>query len=215
MSHRIKCKHLNKFVPANPRSKDQKYCGCDACQQIRKTKWQREKMKTDPQYRVEQEKANDRWLKRNPDYWKNYRDRHPDYCRQNREKQKQRDRKRKEKNAKIVLSSPVSDKMDTLNEINITISNSYIDPRHDLAKMDALDKIDQIKPGIYQVSFQNSDLAKMDALNQKVIIIPIGYIDLAKMDKIDIPENAIYQSVKITSKQEVNYADHKESDNTG
>jgi hypothetical protein len=215
MRHMIRCKHLNKFVPANPRSKDQKYCGCDACQQIRKTKWQREKMKTDPQYRVEQEKTNDRWLKKNPDYWKNYRARHPDYCRQNREKQKQRDRKRKEKAAKMDPSTPAADKMDTLDGINDIISSGYSDTGNNLAKMDALGGIDHIKPGIYQVSSLNPDLAKMDTLNQKVIIIPIGYIDLAKMDKIDITENSIYQSVKITSKQEVNYVDHKEPDNTG
>ena len=112
-------------------------------------------------------------------------------------------------------STPAADKMDSLNEIKNIISNIYSDTGNNLAKMDTLSEIDHIKPGIYQVSSLNPDLAKMDTLNQKVIIIPIGYIDLAKMDKIDITENSIYQSVKITSKKEVNYADHKEPDNTG
>jgi hypothetical protein len=66
------------------------------------------------------------------------------------------------------------------NTVSCDISDS------NLAKMDTLDKLNIIKPGVYCISSEQHDLAKMDASMQKYFIIPESYIDLAKMDKIDI-----------------------------
>ena len=60
-------------VPANPRVKEQKYCGKAACQRERKKRWQRVKMATDPEYRANQRDAQQQWRESHPDYWRTYR----------------------------------------------------------------------------------------------------------------------------------------------
>ncbi len=60
-------------VPANPRVKEQKYCGKAACQRERKKRWQRIKMATDPEYRANQRDARQQWRESHPDYWRTYR----------------------------------------------------------------------------------------------------------------------------------------------
>ena len=53
-----------------------------------------------------------------------------------------------------------------------------------LAKMDASTPVSLVKPGGYYLVPEGRDLAKMDALKQKILLIPIGYKDLAKEDSI-------------------------------
>lgn len=53
-----------------------------------------------------------------------------------------------------------------------------------LAKMDASMPVSPVKPGGYYLIPQGRDLAKMDALKQKILLIPMLYKDLAKKDAI-------------------------------
>jgi uncharacterized Zn finger protein len=40
------CQHCGKRISQNPRIKEgQEYCGCKSCQQVRKNKWETEKLK--------------------------------------------------------------------------------------------------------------------------------------------------------------------------
>ena len=64
------CVCCRRTLPANFRSKDQKYCGRAACQRERKRRWQAGKMDADADYRKDQREAYKSWRKRNPDYWR-------------------------------------------------------------------------------------------------------------------------------------------------
>lgn len=56
-----------------PQSPAQRYCSAPACKRERRRRWQKEKRRTDPDYKVNQKKAQDNWRQRNPDYWPKYR----------------------------------------------------------------------------------------------------------------------------------------------
>lgn len=71
----FRCKACHRIHPVNPRNPSQQYCGHADCQRARKREWQRNKRNSDPDYRQNQIDAHKRWLKRNPDYWREYRKR--------------------------------------------------------------------------------------------------------------------------------------------
>ncbi len=71
------CLSCKKPFIKNPRQKKQKYCSDPFCQRVRKTKWQRDKIKSDPTYREDQIQANRDWHTKRPDYWKTYRKKNP------------------------------------------------------------------------------------------------------------------------------------------
>lgn len=85
----------------NIRCKNQKYCGSPACQLARKAAWQRNKLKTDHNYKTRQKKCKHRWRKNYPanKYQHEYRIDNPDYTEDNRAKQLERNRKRAKKQA--------------------------------------------------------------------------------------------------------------------
>lgn len=64
------CSSCRRIMPANPRVKNQRYCGQDACQRERKRKWQQAKMATDADYRANQRDAQKAWSERHHDYWR-------------------------------------------------------------------------------------------------------------------------------------------------
>jgi len=57
------------FEP-RPQVPDQAFCSSPDCQRARKRQWQREKLKTDPDYRINQQDAQRAWTQRNQDYWR-------------------------------------------------------------------------------------------------------------------------------------------------
>ena len=57
----------------------QRYCSRPECQRSRRRRWQREKLAADADYRANQAAAQRRWSKHYPEYWRRYRERHPDY----------------------------------------------------------------------------------------------------------------------------------------
>jgi hypothetical protein len=88
-------------------------------------------MANDPDYKATQRDCRKRWLKQNPDYWRKYRIRNPQYTEHNRLLQKKRDRKRRLDNLA---------KMDALERVSHLESGTYylMPEGVDLAKMDAL-----------------------------------------------------------------------------
>lgn len=74
-----------------PQVPHQSYCSNNACQRKRQQEWQRKKLRDDPDHRENRDRAQRAWSERNPDYWRSYRDSHPDYVASNRLKQQERD----------------------------------------------------------------------------------------------------------------------------
>ena len=81
------------FTPC-PQVPRQTYCSKKACQQARKNEWNRKKLATDADYRAARQAAQQRWEGKNPNYWKEYRARHPDYTKKNRDQQRIRNQNR-------------------------------------------------------------------------------------------------------------------------
>ena len=69
MEEKFCCRSCFKWKPKSPRHKDQSYCGQKACQQARKVEWERQKQKTDPDYRLNRKESYRRWHENHRDYW--------------------------------------------------------------------------------------------------------------------------------------------------
>jgi hypothetical protein len=155
MSQKIRCANPNcrrLFIP-DPRVKTHRYCSRQECRRFRRRRWQSEKMKTDPDYRKNQQEGHQCWMEQNRDYYQRYRAKNPLYVIHNRLLQKIRDQKRRDS--------------------------------HDLAKMDALNSLYPVKPGLYHLIPAKSDLAKMDSISLQYFLIPDTSPLLAKKDSID------------------------------
>jgi hypothetical protein len=88
---KIPCVHCGTFFI--PRNRKQNYCSTIDCQRARKSAWQRFKIRTDADYRTQQKLSQQKWLKNNPSYWKDYRRRNPDKTQRNRALQHIRNRR--------------------------------------------------------------------------------------------------------------------------
>jgi len=136
------------FVP-NPRVKRQRYCSNPACQQARRSEWQKRKLEDDKDYRRNKADAQGRWREGNPGYWRSYRKKHPEYVRRNRELQAKRNRKRKKS---------LERQLDVAKRV--------------IAKMDELSHSKQLPSCIYRlVSVEPEEIAKMDELNIRLAIL--------------------------------------------
>lgn len=133
MSQKIRCANADcrRLFSPNPRVKTQRYCNKEECQRVRKSRWQRQKMKDDPQYRKDQKEGQQCWIEQKQGYWQQYRSQHPECVIRNRLLQKERDQKRRSKNLA---------KMDSLKPTSSVKAGSYylIPGTADLAKMDSL-----------------------------------------------------------------------------
>lgn len=91
------CLGCEQWRPANPCLKKQEYCHDHSCQCARKSRWQRAKIKSDAQFRQDQQKNLQDWRKYRPlrDYQRRYREEHPEYVAKNGELQKQRNARRR------------------------------------------------------------------------------------------------------------------------
>jgi len=95
MHRTIQCAHCRcRFLP-DPRVKSQRFCSNKSCQRARKTRWQRDKMTTDPDYRANQRDSQRSWQNQHPQYWHQYRQTRADYRERNRLLQQHRDHKRR------------------------------------------------------------------------------------------------------------------------
>jgi hypothetical protein len=57
------------FEP-RPQVPDQAFCSSPDCQRARKRQWQRDKLKADPDYRINQQDTQRAWARRKQDYWR-------------------------------------------------------------------------------------------------------------------------------------------------
>jgi hypothetical protein len=101
----------------------QRFCSARACQSARRRRWQREKLKNDADYRANQAAARLRWRKGHPEYWRDYRQRHPDSTERNRERQRARNRRRRA--AGVGGSPPVIAEMDEYSVEKPIFSGTY------------------------------------------------------------------------------------------
>jgi len=70
-------------------------CGDAACQRRRRNDYHRRKIAADPEYRQVCLDSPQKWRSRNPDYWRQYRERHPEAVERNRQQQHVRDQKQR------------------------------------------------------------------------------------------------------------------------
>ena len=117
----VPCVHCGKFFI--PRNRKQNYGTEPDCQRARKAAWQRYKMKTDADYRTQQQLSNEKWVNKAPGYWTRYRQRNPDKAERNRILQHIRNRRNRQTDQDPAC--PVIAKMD-VSKVNIyIISKGY------------------------------------------------------------------------------------------
>ncbi len=159
MSQKIRCANPNcrKLFLPDPRVKGQRYCSKEECRRVRKRQWQRQKIKDDPGYRDNQRDAQQCWMEHNRDYWRRYRDHHPEYVKQNRLLQRERDTRRRIRDLA---------KMDASDEISLIKPGSYylIPAKGNLAKMDTSSQRYFLIPSSYP------NLAKKDPVDFSVFL---------------------------------------------
>ncbi len=93
------CLHCKQRCKNNPRLKGtQRYCGERCCQQARKNRWEKDRLKNDPSYRSRRYALKTAWYKKYPGdrYQALYRQNHPDYVQNNVRTQLLRNKKRGE-----------------------------------------------------------------------------------------------------------------------
>ena len=89
----ILCIYCGDLFPPSPRHKGQTSCKKPECKSAKKAEWQRHKMHTDPDYRLNQKLSQKQWAKANPGYWREYRRNNPEKAERNRLLQAIRNRK--------------------------------------------------------------------------------------------------------------------------
>lgn len=153
----IVCAHCRETVPANPRIKGQRFCRNPACQRARKTAWERQKIKKDPDYRANRRESQNTWKAKHPEYYKTYRRRNPQKALQNRIRQKIRNQKRAKRLRQL---EGIIAKMDALETAKDKLLGAFwLVPK--IAKMDAL-AVQIIE--ITSPSLQNPVIAKKDSI---------------------------------------------------
>jgi hypothetical protein len=122
----IQCCHCGGFFPRCPRHKEQYYCMKPACRRARKAAWKRQKMRTDPDYRLNQKLSNRKWAEANPGYWKAYRKGNPQKTERNRMLQRIRNRRRSKKGAPdATAGSPLIAKVDRSASHRIKVAGQF------------------------------------------------------------------------------------------
>lgn len=92
----IFCRGCKRWRPANPRVKNQHYCGDEKCQRQRRNEFHKIKKALDEDYRQNYLASLAKWREAHRVYWRDNRARHPEYVEANRKRQKLRDRWRRQ-----------------------------------------------------------------------------------------------------------------------
>jgi len=142
----IVCVHCYDFFTPSPRHKNQCYCMKPECRRAKKAAWKRHKMSTDPKFKADHRLSCKKWARRNPGYWKKYRQRNPEKAQRNRMLQAIRNRRRK----KTPPSSHSGDN-NLIAKVDASISNNFnIVGQFWLVPVIA--KVDALKVNIFEVS---------------------------------------------------------------
>lgn len=67
------CAGCSKTFEPRPQVPDQAYCSSPECQRARKRQWQKDKLRSDPDYQANQRAAQRAWSARNGEYWRGWR----------------------------------------------------------------------------------------------------------------------------------------------
>jgi hypothetical protein len=119
-----RCKCCGRRLWPRPQNPHQQYCRLKECQNERRRLWRKERLRSDPDYRGNQADSQKRWLEKRPDYWRQYREAHPEYVAQNRRLQKERDGLKRELRA-VAESGALLAKSDACPEKSETIPVYY------------------------------------------------------------------------------------------
>ncbi len=120
----IPCPCCNSFFV--PRNKLQIFCSAPDCQRARKALWQKQKLACDPDYKKDQELANQKWLQNNPDYWTGYRQKNPEKTARNRSLQRIRNCRSQESKVHLKSSKAIGiAKMDSSKSPNQGLLGQY------------------------------------------------------------------------------------------
>ena len=140
MEH-VPCVHCGKFFI--PRNRKQNYGTEPDCQRARKAAWQRYKMKTDADYRTQQQLSNEKWVSKAPGYWTKYRQRNPDKAERNRILQHIRNRRNRQTDQDPPC--PVIAKMDARKSYDFDLLGQF-------SLVPVIAKMDVSKVNIYIIS---------------------------------------------------------------
>ena len=105
------CINCGRDFVKSVRHKKQNYCKRLECRRAKRSAWQREKLRRDSEYRVNQLLSNRKWKESNSDYWKKYRGRNPEKTERNRMLQRLRNKERTKRKSGIKMD--VIAKMDS------------------------------------------------------------------------------------------------------
>jgi hypothetical protein len=87
------CRYCQQLFQPSPYHPDQFACRQPDCQQRRRRDYHRQKIASDPVYRQVCLESSQKWREQHPDYWKRYRQTHPQAVERNRRQQQRRDQK--------------------------------------------------------------------------------------------------------------------------
>jgi hypothetical protein len=90
-----RCRYCENTFQPSKYQPQQTVCSESACQKRRRTEYRQQKLKTDEEYRQVCRDSSRKWRSENQDYWKRYREKHPEAVAQNRERQQGRDGKQR------------------------------------------------------------------------------------------------------------------------
>ena len=111
-----------RFTPI--RNPNQRHCSKLACQKKRHSRYKRQKLRDDSDYKQNKHAAQRRWCKKHPDYWKKYRARKPMYVESNRIAQRIRNMNRSYHKASEPLTEAIA-KIPPLVQKNNDLSMNY------------------------------------------------------------------------------------------
>lgn len=102
----LRCRYCQQIFQRSAYHPRQAVCSQPACQRERRRDYHRQKIARDPVYRQVCLESPRKWRQTHTDYWKKYRQSHPEQVEQNRQQQRRRDQKRQLANlANNILAS--------------------------------------------------------------------------------------------------------------
>jgi len=136
------CKSCRKRFEVDPRVPNQQFCSKSDCQKERRRRWINQKRSNDSDYKENQVEAQKSWIRKNPAYWRRYREKNPEYAERNRTAQKARNASRKTKPLQAAI-----------------------------AKIDESTGYNVINTGLFRIPVRIENIAKIDAILVRIDII--------------------------------------------
>jgi hypothetical protein len=90
-----RCRYCQQAFQPDPYHPQQQVCSQAECQRQRRSDYHRQKIASDPVYQQVCLDSPRKWRRAHPDYWKQYRQDHPEQVERNRRQQRLRDQKRR------------------------------------------------------------------------------------------------------------------------